>query len=67
MLRSVTLVLVVFGVVQCHKTYQTLIPNGASVPDPCNSAAIWGAVGHYNPRGSQIKNPFARVSFKNIS
>merc|ERR1711894_580966 len=38
----------------------TEIPNGGAVPDPCSTGGIWGAVGHYNPAGSRIKNPFAR-------
>ncbi|XP_060593547.1 temptin-like [Ruditapes philippinarum] len=31
-----------------HVTYQTMIPNGDKVPDPCGNG-VWLAVGHYDP------------------
>ena len=45
-----------------HVTYQDMIPNGHSVPDPCSNG-IWGPVGHYSPtRHTVEKNPFGLVS-----
>ncbi|KAJ8306307.1 hypothetical protein KUTeg_016852 [Tegillarca granosa] len=41
--------------------YQNNIPNGNSVPDPCNSGGTWAAVGHYDPKvGSALTNKFAK-------
>lgn len=32
-------------------TFQTLIPNGNSVPNPCAPSQIWPGVGHLDPAG----------------
>ncbi|KAL4233042.1 hypothetical protein ACF0H5_007728 [Mactra antiquata] len=47
--------------VMAHPYYQLQIPNGATVPDPCNPGSIWLAVGHYDPiHHTQLKNLFAQ-------
>ncbi|KAK3098156.1 hypothetical protein FSP39_016749 [Pinctada imbricata] len=40
------------------KSYQTFIPNGADVPDPCRTNEIWAAVGHVTATGGTDRNPF---------
>jgi len=50
--------LVLVGIVNCHPTYRSLIPNGLFVPDPCNTAVIWNGVGHMNHSGGGDRNPF---------
>ncbi|WAR04971.1 hypothetical protein MAR_020340 [Mya arenaria] len=45
-----------------HPYYRDRIPNGFSVPNPCDGGAtLWEAVGHYNPLHHTVdKNPFAQ-------
>lgn len=38
--------------------YQTSIPNGVSVPNPCDRTQIWPGVGHRSPSGGDARNPF---------
>ncbi|KAK7114204.1 hypothetical protein V1264_000302 [Littorina saxatilis] len=38
--------------------YQNRIPNGDSVPSPCNPNVIWRGVGHLNAQGGGIRNKF---------
>ena len=45
-----------------YPSFQTSIPNGDSVPHPCNSE-LWPGVGHHNYRGGGDRNPFG-VDFK---
>ena len=59
---TVIFVLGLCSAAYAHIMYQTMIPNGNSVPDPCSSG-IWGPVGHYNAqRHTTAKNPFGLVS-----
>ena len=59
---TVIFVLGLCSAAYAHIVYQTKIPNGDSVPDPCSSG-IWGPVGHYNAqRHTTAKNPFGLVS-----
>ncbi|EDV19969.1 expressed hypothetical protein [Trichoplax adhaerens] len=47
--------------------YQTKIPNGARVPNPCSSSnAIWAGVGHQAAAGGGARNPFG-VAFANAN
>jgi len=39
-------------------TYRNQIPNGFTVPDPCNPTQIWNGVGHWNQSGGGPRNPF---------
>ena len=39
--------------------YQSNIPNGNRVPDPCsNSDGLWAGVGHQRSQGAGARNPF---------
>ncbi|KAJ8300821.1 hypothetical protein KUTeg_022340 [Tegillarca granosa] len=42
---------------------QDQIPNGQSVPHPCNPNFIFHGVGHTNPKGGGDRNPFG-IAFK---
>ncbi|EDV24766.1 uncharacterized protein TRIADDRAFT_8412, partial [Trichoplax adhaerens] len=50
--------LLFFSVVNCYQRYQAQIPNGANVPDPCNTAQFWGGVGHQKRAGGGTRNTF---------
>ncbi|CAG5134167.1 unnamed protein product [Candidula unifasciata] len=40
-------------------SFQSLIPNGAKVPDPCSTTGgLWSGVGHLVPGGGGLRNPF---------
>ncbi|KAK7491566.1 hypothetical protein BaRGS_00017205, partial [Batillaria attramentaria] len=54
LLLPLALVIVVTG----FQTFQSLIPNGDKVPNPCDSSTIWAGVGHLNPAGGGPRNPF---------
>jgi dopamine beta-monooxygenase len=43
-----------------YPTNRKKIPNGYSVPNPCNLSTIWPGVGHENVYGSGPRNPFGR-------
>ncbi|OWF52616.1 tyramine beta-hydroxylase-like [Mizuhopecten yessoensis] len=47
-----------------YRHFQDEIPNGGNVLNPCKNNDIWGGLGHRNPRGGGIFNPFG-VDFKN--
>merc|ERR1711874_410874 len=47
------------GVASAYITYQDLIPNGASVPDPCTNG-IWNGVGHIISFGTGARNQFGK-------
>ena len=40
--------------------YQTYIPNGDKVPNPCLAGTAWPGVGHLVPGGGGARNPFGR-------
>ncbi|PAA83482.1 hypothetical protein BOX15_Mlig017064g1, partial [Macrostomum lignano] len=46
-----------------HKSFQSRIPNGDRVPNPCQPGAIWAGVGHQSPAGANARNPFG-MDFK---
>jgi len=41
-----------------YQMFQTYIPNGVNVPDPCESGTAWPGVGHEVPAGGGVRNPF---------
>ncbi|XP_064649977.1 temptin-like [Lineus longissimus] len=41
-----------------YQTFQSSIPNGNAVPDPCKPGSLWGGVGHWSPQGYNARNPF---------
>jgi len=43
-----------------YPSFQSRIPNGDSIPHPCDATLLWAGVGHWNPRGSGERNPFGR-------
>ncbi|XP_069138147.1 dopamine beta-hydroxylase-like [Argopecten irradians] len=47
-----------------YSSFQTRIPNGDRVPDPCNGTAVWQGVGHEAMGGGGPRNPFG-VDFNN--
>lgn len=60
------LVVLAFGlhVASGHSHYQTMIPNGHRVPDPCDPQSLWHGVGHRRPPGKGPRNPFG-LAFAN--
>ena len=52
----------IFGLVYGHPSFLSLIPNGASVVNPCNidelNGEAWPGVGHRNIEGGGTRNPF---------
>lgn len=44
--------------VNCYSSYQSRIPNGDRVPDPCKPGAIWAGVGHQSAMGADTRNKF---------
>lgn len=49
--------------VQAYKMYQSRIPNGNRVPNPCQEGEIWNGVGHQSSMGGNARNPFG-LDFK---
>ena len=45
---------------EAHPWYQTYIPNGDKVPNPCLAGTAWSGVGHLIPGGTGERNPFGR-------
>ena len=60
MFSALDLLLLAFGlrVASCYSHYQTMIPNGNRVPDPCEEGAVWNGVGHRISAGGGPRNPF---------
>merc|ERR1711963_1036752 len=52
------------GLGSTYMSFQSNIPNGASVPHPCQAGGTWAGVGHLNPAGGGDRNAFG-VAFKN--
>ena len=46
------------NMVSGYPYFQTHIPNGPNVPNPCLPDAAWPGVGHKNPAGAGERNPF---------
>ncbi|WAR31784.1 DOPO-like protein, partial [Mya arenaria] len=44
--------------VHAYQSFKAGIPNGDSVPHPCNSSRMWEGVGHENKAGGGARNPF---------
>ena len=42
------------------KFYQSRIPNGNRVADPCDNS-VWEGVGHENRAGGGVRNVFGKV------
>lgn len=47
-----------FSAVHSYPVFQTRIPNGQRVPNPCNASKLWNGVGHKNDEGAGPLNPF---------
>jgi hypothetical protein len=67
-----TLLLAAFIIAaDCYPSYQTLIPNGVNVPDPCRTVmhTFWPGVGHQISAGGGARNPFgtAFAAAQNVS
>ncbi|GFR65714.1 dopamine beta hydroxylase-like protein precursor [Elysia marginata] len=62
MLKVLALTLLVSAVL-AYPTYKPLIPNGFSVPNPCQQG-IWQGVGHLAHLGAGPLNPFGEA-FRN--
>ncbi|RUS68433.1 hypothetical protein EGW08_023805, partial [Elysia chlorotica] len=54
------LLLTILDVSAAYRSFQTLIPNGARVPDPCTPGTVWPGVGHVTPEGGSDLNSFGR-------
>jgi len=48
-----------------YPRFQAQIPNGASVPNPCQPGATWPGVGHKAEGGGGPRNPFGLAFFAN--
>lgn len=60
---KVAIISLLFAAAAAHSTYQNLIPNGHTVPNPCGTG-YWLAVGHFDPlHHTHDKNQFGLVSF----
>ena len=59
-LRQAVLVLAMTACVSGFMFYQSRIPNGDRVTDPCDNS-VWEGVGHENRAGGGVKNPFGKV------
>ena len=55
------LVLLISALTTAYKLFQTRIPNGERVPNPCDNKT-WQGVGHINKAGGGDRNPFGQVS-----
>ena len=54
------LVALFIGVASSFPSFQNMIPNGGSVPNPCNMGT-WAGVGHTAVRGAGPRNLFGLV------
>ncbi|XP_052789490.1 dopamine beta-hydroxylase-like [Mya arenaria] len=60
LLRWLPAVCMLLSSVHAYPSLQIKIPNGDSVPHPCDSSRIWEGVGHENQAGGGVRNPFGR-------
>ena len=54
------LLLAIVSVSSAYRQYQSRIPNGGRVPDPCRPGESWGGVCHHNHEGGGTLNPFGK-------
>ncbi|XP_046368389.2 tyramine beta-hydroxylase-like isoform X2 [Haliotis rufescens] len=52
--------LLLVATTSAYRFYQDEIPNGNHVPHPCKPNYLWWGVGHANPLGGGLKNPFGQ-------
>ncbi|XP_069138140.1 dopamine beta-hydroxylase-like [Argopecten irradians] len=61
-MRSACLLLIlkaiVFSCIHGYPSFQSLIPNGNKLTDPCNGSTPWPGVGHEAMGGGGLLNPF---------
>ncbi|NP_001191545.1 temptin precursor [Aplysia californica] len=57
-LRVFLAVSLLCALANAYPQYQAVIPNGSSVPNPCNTSQIAQGVGHINFQGTGPLNPF---------
>jgi len=50
---------------EAYPGFQSQIPNGVSVPDPCNPGKTWPGVGHQSSPGGDARNQFGLAFFAN--
>jgi hypothetical protein len=55
---TLAVLLMLISTVVGYPIYQTYIPNGQHVPNPCQPNMLWPGVGHENPAGGGPRNPF---------
>jgi hypothetical protein len=55
---SLLAIMTIAATVDGYSMYQTYIPNGLNVPNPCTMGAVWPGVGHQNTAGGGDRNPF---------
>ncbi|XP_053386346.1 MOXD1 homolog 2-like [Mercenaria mercenaria] len=60
---SVVCTVVLLQLVQSYRDFQSNIPNGVKVPNPCSPTEFWEGVGHLVKGGGGPRNPFG-VLFK---
>jgi len=58
MFQVLFLLVTCVDLVSAYQMYQTYIPNGANVPDPCQPNITWSGVGHKPIGGTGDRNPF---------
>ncbi|ESO85313.1 hypothetical protein LOTGIDRAFT_130622 [Lottia gigantea] len=57
-MKVLLLLVSLIPLVLSHKSFMQKIPNGMTVPHPCQPGAVWRAVGHTNMHGGHIINSF---------
>ncbi|XP_033750816.1 dopamine beta-hydroxylase-like [Pecten maximus] len=60
LLSSLVFAVIVVCYVHAYPSFQTSIPNGGSVLDPCDDTTAWPGIGHEAMGGSGPLNPFGR-------
>jgi len=58
MIFSLNILFIVVQAVSGYPQFQSYIPNGNRVPNPCLPDTTWMGVGHKNPAGGGDRNPF---------
>lgn len=67
-MRTTLCLLLTITVVSSFPNFQTLIPNGRKVPNPCSATGgVWPGVGHLRVTGSGPTNPFGEASLGYVS
>ncbi|KAH9489133.1 hypothetical protein Btru_057526 [Bulinus truncatus] len=57
---TIALFVALLPAVLAYHTFTDLIPNGRSVPDPCNPGSVWEGVGHLVKEGQSKRNSFGK-------